>query len=315
VNEFQNVLNAVLPVFLLVGIGVALRRLEWLTEEADQSLLRVVINVLSPCLILDAILHNEALRRPANVLLPPLIGFATLALGVLVARAFVRPAGLTDPKAGRTFAAVTGIYNYGFVPIPLAMSLFDRDTVGVLFVFNLGVEIGIWTVGLMAMQGFGGKIDWRKLVNAPLVAIVVALTLNAFGAGEHVPVFAQKSFAMLGQCAIPMSILLIGATIYDRLHEFHANYGVRVIGVAALVRLALVPFLFVLLARYLPCSVELKRVLILQAAMPAAIFPIVMAKHYGGDTATALRVVIGTSALGLLTIPLWIRAGMKFAGL
>lgn len=312
-NEFQNVLNAVLPVFLLVGIGMALRRVNWLTEQADASLLSVVINVLSPCLILDAILHNEALRRPANVLLPPLIGFVTLALGVLVARCFVNPAGLTDAKAGRTFAAVTGIYNYGFVPIPLAVSLFDRDTVGVLFVFNLGVEIGIWTVGLLAMQGFGARIDWRKLLNAPLVAIILALVLNSFGAGEKLPTFALKSFAMLGQCAIPMSILLIGATIYERMHEFHANYGVRVISVAALVRLGVVPCLFVLLARFLPCSIELKRVLILQAAMPAAIFPIVMAKHYGGDTATALRVVIGTSALGLLTIPLWIRLGMKFA--
>lgn len=311
-NEFQNVLNAVLPVFLLVGIGASLRRVNWLTEQADASLLSLVINVLSPCLILDAILHNEALRRPANVLLPPVLGFATLALGVLIARAFVRPAGLTDLRAGRTFAAVTGIYNYGFVPIPLAIALFDRDTVGVLFVFNLGVEIGIWTVGLLALQGFGSRLDWRKLLNAPLAAIVLALVLNALGAGEQLPTVALRSFEMLGQCAIPMSILLIGATIYDRLHEFHADYGVRVVTVASLVRLGLMPCVFLLLARYLPVSIELKRVLVLQAAMPAAIFPIVMARHYGGDTATALRVVIGTSALSLLTIPLWLRAGMKF---
>jgi len=49
--------------------------------------------------------------------------------------------------------------------------------------------------------------------------------------------------------------------------------------------------------------------------MPAAVFPIVMARHYGGDPATAMRVVIGTSVVGLATIPLWIRFGMKFVGL
>jgi|ERR1041384_3869255 predicted permease len=167
----------------------------------------------------------------------------------------------------------------------------------------------------MTLQGLGGKLDWCKLVNAPLVAIIVGLGLNGFGAGVKLPTFLLQSFAMLGQCAIPMSILLIGATIYDHLHEFHANYGVRVIGVAALVRLGLLPLGFILLARYLPCSIELKRVIVLQAATPAAIFPIVMAKHYAGDTATALRVVIGTSTLGLITIPLWIRLGMKFVGL
>jgi hypothetical protein len=72
---------------------------------------------------------------------------------------------------------------------------------------------------------------------------------------------------------------------------------------------------FLLLARYLPCSVELKRVILLQAAMPAAVFPIIMARHYGGDPITALRVVVATSLGGLLTIPLWLRFGMHFAGL
>jgi predicted permease len=49
--------------------------------------------------------------------------------------------------------------------------------------------------------------------------------------------------------------------------------------------------------------------------MPTAVFPIVLARHYQGDPATAMRVVIGTSVVGLVTIPLWIRFGMKFVGL
>jgi len=73
--------------------------------------------------------------------------------------------------------------------------------------------------------------------------------------------------------------------------------------------------LFLLVAKFLPASVELKRVMVIEAAMPAAVFPIVMARHYAGDPATAMRVVIGTSVVGLATIPLWIRFGMKFVGL
>jgi predicted permease len=60
---------------------------------------------------------------------------------------------------------------------------------------------------------------------------------------------------------------------------------------------------------------ELKRVIVLEAAMPAAVFPIVMARHYAGDPATAMRVVIGTTVVGLVTIPLWIRFGMQWLGL
>jgi predicted permease len=71
---------------------------------------------------------------------------------------------------------------------------------------------------------------------------------------------------------------------------------------------------FLLLAHILPATPELKQVMILEAAMPAAVFPVVMAKQYGGEPATALRVVLGTSIFGLLTIPLWIRTGMHWLG-
>jgi predicted permease len=84
---------------------------------------------------------------------------------------------------------------------------------------------------------------------------------------------------------------------------------------ACALRLGVLPFLFLLASKYLPLSLEMKRILVLEAAMPAAVFPIVMTRHYGGDSATALRIVVATSLLGFITIPLWIRFGMKFVGL
>ena len=65
----------------------------------------------------------------------------------------------------------------------------------------------------------------------------------------------------------------------------------------------------------LPFSTEIKRVLVVQAAMPAGVFPIVLARMYGGDPATAVRIVAGTTLLSLVTIPLWIRWGMAWLGL
>ncbi len=111
-----------------------------------------------------------------------------------------------------------------------------------------------------------------------------------------------------------MSLILIGAVVADYLGEFK-RWGGREISVAVALRILLLPMFFLLLARYLPASVELKRVMVLEAAMPAAVFPIVMSRHYGGDPPTALRVVIGTSIVGLVTIPLWIRFGIWFVGL
>jgi malate permease and related proteins len=47
-----------------------------------------------------------------------------------------------------------------------------------------------------------------------------------------------------------------------------------------------------------------------QAAMPAGILPIVIAKHYGGRPITAVQVVLGSTAIGLFTVPLWLRVGL-----
>jgi malate permease and related proteins len=51
---------------------------------------------------------------------------------------------------------------------------------------------------------------------------------------------------------------------------------------------------------------------VVQSAMPAAVFPIVLAKMHGGEMPVALRVVLGTSIPSLITIPLWLGWALRF---
>ncbi len=314
-NEFQTVLKAVLPVFTVGGLGFFARRKGWLKAEADKSLLAILLNILVPCLIFDAVLGNEALEQPGNVFLAPIVGFGTVALGILAARMVAPLAGITDKKEKGSFSFSAGIYNWGYVPIPLTLLLFGQETLGVLIVHNVGVEIAFWTVGLMALTGTGFKEGWKRAINPPAMAIVVTLLLNVAGADSWMPDFVKGTATMLGQCAIPLGIILVGATFADEIKEFHADTRPRVMTVACLLRLAALPFLFLLLAKHLPCSDELKRVIVVQSAMPAATFPVIVAKHYGGHINTTLRVIISTTLLSFITIPLWLPFGMHFVGL
>ena len=132
---------------------------------------------------------------------------------------------------------------------------------------------------------------------------------------DQFPTAVLNAAHLVGQCAIPVGMILIGATVADHVAGFHSAGGARTMALGSLLRLAVLPVLFLLVARWLPCSVELKRVILIQAAMPAAVFPIVMVRHYGGDPATALQVVMSTSILSLVTIPLWLHFGVRLAGL
>ena len=313
-NQSATILNAVVPVFAIMGLGVLIRKLNWLTEEADKSLMRVCVNVLLPCLILDKSLGNPALSQPSNLLLAPLIGYVVVGLGMWIAF-LARPLhGLREPVARRTFALTVGIHNYGYIPLPLALLLFDQATAGVLFLHIIGVEMAMWTLGVMLLSGGSLGRDWRKLINAPLIAIVLAVVLNALGWNTSVPQVVGTGMHWLGGCAIPLALILIGAIMADHLGEFHSANGWRIISSAVLLRIGLLPLVFLVAAKYIPMTVEHQHVLVLEAAMPAAVFPIVLAKLHRGDPPTAMRAVLSTAVVSLVTIPLWLKYGMKFVG-
>jgi predicted permease len=313
-HDFATVLAAVVPVFVVIAAGLILRRVNWLTAEADASLLRLTINLMVPCLAFDSILGNPAVAVPGNLVLAPLVGFGTVILGIAVAAVFARRVPAETPATRRTFTFAVAVYNYGYVPLPLAMSLFDRDTVAVLFVHNLGVELALWSCGLLLLARVDPRREWRRLLSPPILAILGAVLLNGILGEARVPGVARQVAHMLGQCAVPLGMLLIGATMADHLRPFAQARGGRAMALACLVRLGVLPVLFLGLAWVLPVSPALQRVMIIEAAMPAAVFPIVMARHYGGDVTTALRVVVTTSAVSLITIPLWIQAGLRWLG-
>ena len=188
-NEFSTVLSAVLPIFGLMAIGLGVRKLNWLTEEADNSLLRVNVNVLLPCLIFDSALGNPALSQLGNLLLAPAFGYATVIVGIGLALASGALHGLRERAAARTFAVCVGIYNYGYIPLPLVLLLFNKDkaTTGVLFLLMMGVEAALWTLGVWTFTGGSLGQSWRRILNAPLMAIMLAVVLNTLGQNERLP--------------------------------------------------------------------------------------------------------------------------------
>ena len=310
-SETLRLVQIVLPVFLVMGVGYGLRRARILTEEADQSLLGVLIKLLMPCLALDVIIGNEVLMRSANLVLPPIAGFLSVAVGLgvslLAARIFLK-----GDAVRRTFACAAGLQNYGYIPLPLCQALFSRDVVGVLFAFNLGVEGALWSIGVATVSGRqAGKRWWAPLLNPPILAVVAGIALNAVGAGQWIPSSVNTAWHMLGLCAVPLGLLLTGALLADHAtpHVLRTGWGTTVLALA--VRLGVLPALILLGAALLPADRALLSVLIVQAAMPSAVFSIVLAKLHGGDIPTSLRVVLGTSLVGLVTIPLWLSLGLR----
>ncbi len=305
----------ILPVFALIGVGVALRRRHWIEGAAEASMLRLTVYLCMPCLVFDSIVGNAVLRKPGNLLLPPLAGFLMASLGIGVSYLAARRIGLVAGTGLRTFALSTGVGNYSYLPLPIVLGIWGERTQGVVLVHNMGVDLALWSVGMMVLTGASPREGWRRIVSPMLITLVVAIAINAGGASDYVPDFVRSMAHSLGACAVPLGVVLTGVSLADYLDEpsklLHPNIAIT----SCIVRLAVLPILMLAFARWLPCPIELKRVLVVEAAMPAAVFPIIMARHYGGQPLTAVQVVLSTTAVSLITCPLWIGAGLSWFGI
>jgi predicted permease len=246
------------------------------------------------------------------VLIAAGLGYALVALGIGFTY-FVAPLiGLKKGEGRRTFSVACGLQNYGFVAIPIVTALFpDKGTLGVLFTFTLGVELACWTAGVGLLTGLD-KAPWRLALNAPVLTILISLLLNFTGLHAHVPQVAHNTFAMLGACAVPLAVLLIGASIADLWGQGAMQWKVAV--VSPILRLGVIPVAFLLAAYHLPISLDLKRVIVVQGAMPSAVFNIMIARLYGGQASTAVQVVMATTIVSCVTTPLVIAWGLKLVG-
>jgi predicted permease len=313
--------SAVLPVFLIMGVGAALRRMRLLTPEGDGALLALAVNVTYPCFIVENIVGNDALRDPANVWLPMLCGALFMigggALSWLAAPVF----GLKTGAPRRTFALACSIQNYGYLPIPIMRVIFPGgDWMGVLFIYSLGVELVLWSLGVWFMNPHT-KGALRNVLNPVALSIVVGLGLNllpwqdwAGGGSAWLFSSVQSAVHMLGECAVPLGLLLVGATLHDLVTKPGWHTDLRAGFGGVVMRLAVLPLTMLGMVLLIPASTEFRHVIAIQAAMPAAVFPMIIARRYGGDEATAMRVIVITTLVSLITIPFAVKLMLQWTG-
>ena len=91
-----------------------------------------------------------------------LFGFFAIVLGFVISRLISVFCNI-EPSARPAFCFCAGIFNYGFFAIPVASLFFGSELVVKIILFNLGVEVAIWTVGILLLTS--SKLELRKIIN------------------------------------------------------------------------------------------------------------------------------------------------------
>ncbi|RFC48291.1 MAG: hypothetical protein DVB23_000682 [Verrucomicrobia bacterium] len=309
-----QIFEAIIPVFLMVLIGAAFHRFGWMAPALETGLMQLNLNLFFPSFILGKVIGDPLLNEFATVGWAIASGYASVAAGLLLSALVARLLLLKPGQGLRTFTVATAIQNYGFMALPVLVALFGEGPLGVLFLHGMGVELAMWTIGVMVLRGIS-EAGWRSLLNGPCIAVVLGLMLHYVGGAHWMPSALLGTLRSLGSCAVPIALFVIGAAIASQARMEPWKFQARTVLGASFTRLGAIPLVVLAMARYLPLPLEIRQVLLVQAAMPAAVFPIILARMYGGHPATAIQIVLATTILSLGTMPWILKWGARWLGL
>lgn len=288
---FAQLLAILAPVLVVSGIGFLWGRLGK-PFEID-FVTRLVTTVGTPCLVASTLTELElpldALGEIALASVLATIGFAALGLAAL--RIMKLPA--------HSFLPALMFPNTGNMGLPLCLFAFGEA----------GLELAIIVFALTATAQFtlgvaiaSGSFSLRRFLSMPLIYAIL-LSIVVVATGWSVPAWIANTIELLGGLTIPMMLLALGVSL--------ARLRVTTVGRAAIlsaVRLGGGVAIGFAVAAALGMSDVGRGVLVIQAAMPVAVFNYLFAQYFKREPEQVAGMVVLSTAVSFLTLPLllWI---------
>lgn len=281
----------VAPIFVAAAVGYVWSRTGRRYE--DEFVRRVVMYVGTPCLIVSTIGQAEvdtvSLARIGGACL------ATVLVTALVFGAILRLA-----RQDLRVALPPLVFpNNGNMGLPLALFAFGEEGLALALAWFVVMALSHFTLGVAIASGTS---RWRDSLESPIVwSAVVAVGLQITGTG--LPAWVANTVDLLGGLTIPLMLITLGASL--------AGIRVRALGGAlglAVLRLAGGLGAGLAVAFVLGLDGVARDVVVLQAAMPAAVFNYLIAQQFGRSPELVASVVVTSTLLSFATLPLLIAA-------
>jgi len=189
--------------------------------------------------------------------------------------------------------------NTGNMGLPLCLFAFGQQGLALaIIIFTLTATLQ-FTAGVAIASG---SLSFRRILGMPLIYAVV-LSVLVVATGWTLPQWLANTIQLLGGLTIPMMLLALGVSL--------ARLRVTTFGRAALltvVRLAGGVAIGFAVATIFGLSGAARGVLIIQAAMPVAVFNYLFAQYYSREPEQVAGMVVLSTAASFVILPvlLWI---------
>jgi predicted permease len=291
---------------ILILAGVLWRVIKPQGIDADQlrsSLTGIVYNLLLPALVIGVLWSAELSTASFVIVLMAAVGvFSGMGLAWVWLRLFPQPL----PATGALLLAAA-FPNATYLGLPVLESVLGESARAIAIQYDLLACTPILlSVGILLAIHYGTnkehnpQIVKNLLRVPPLWAAIIGLLLNLTEIPE--PQILQQLFQMLGNGVVPLMLFSIGLSL--RWRAGWSQQLTQVFPVVA-IQLVLTPTIIFLLVPLFGIDARTEMAVVLEAAMPSMVLGIVLADRYGLDSHLYAMAVTISTALSLITLPLW----------
>ena len=297
-NSLIISLNAVFPVFVLILLGMLLRRIGLMNDITTAQLNRILFVILMPVLLFNNIYNTET----GDVFHPRLIVYCLG--GVAVSWIIVSVLVCIPVKEMRTRGAmIQGISRSNFIlfGLPIVSNMVSKHTAGVTsivaaFIVPLFNFLSVITLEIFRHEKIHlGKI-LKGIVKNPLI-IGSLLGVAALFSGVRFPEPIENVLNTVSGMSSPIGLIIMGAAL-----QFDKIRGNRlVLSISVISKLVLIPLVGISLGILIGFrGIDLLTVTTLFAA-PTAVSSYPMAVEMDSDSDLACQIVVFTTLFSCLT--------------
>jgi predicted permease len=308
---FGVVLRALVPLFLLILLGVFLKRVRVLHAAHVPVLNGLVINVTLPALIFLALARAPVL--PASDARLPMALWLAEAVTMAVAYATGRLLRLSRPALGALM--IVGVFgNTAFLGYPITLALLSKEFPETVLLDEFGCVVVLYLCAAVLGGAFGTHAgDYRVAVQrfsrSPLfLALVAGLVVHLI----PWPLSLTESLALrttggiIVQCltylslgTTPLILLSLGVMLQPQ--AALAAPGAALL--PCVLKLIVCPLMMWAICRSFGFHGGLLQVGVLQAGMPTSVLASVLCAQNDLEGPLAVGVVFLSTVLSLLTLP------------
>ena len=271
----ELLLNVILPLYLLIGVGFFLRKLK--PELKTDTISFIVLYLFAPALIFSSFRSLEiSLSSLSSILITALgvfIGVYLLAL--LFEKFFLR-------EKNEAFEISAVVMNAGYLGIPLIYLMFGETALPFAVTYMVVMAVYHFTLGIIILE----RSLKEGLVSAFKIPLIYALLLSLFLKSVPIPSGIEKMIKLSGDATLPLMLVSIGISL-SRI----TPSSLKVSFLGTLLRFFGGSFFAFIFATLLNCPPLLKKVLIVQSSLPSAILNYVLCERFRRSPETAASII------------------------